>query len=247
LSEVVALPTERELEVVIGDDQVASRMGIRRAIEPHGMRVVAEADTAPDAVRVCLEQQPDVCVLSTGLPGDGLEAMRLIKQALPAIKVVVLTVSERDDDLFAALRAGAEGYLLMSTSVSRLPHAIRGVVNGEAALPRELTARLIREFRERGQGRRPPSPFAVSGIALTGRELDVLERLQKREPTAEMADDLGISQVTVRRHVSSLVQKLGVPNRGSVIEMLDEAERKRKSAGEHSHEANSQLRAAPQA
>ncbi len=213
----------RELALVLGDDHVATRVGVKRAVEPHGWRVVGEAETAAEALSLCLEHRPDACVLATRIPGNAIEAARAIKHALPATKVVMLSASERGEDLFSALRAGADGYLLMTMSPARLPHAIRGVVNGQAALPRELTAQLIREFRERGNRRR----LEVSSdhiVELTAREFEVLEWLRRRERTVEVAARLGIAEVTVRRHVASIVQKLGAPNRRGLIEMLERAE-----------------------
>jgi DNA-binding NarL/FixJ family response regulator len=215
---------EGDLTVVLADDHLPTRVGIKRAIELSGLRVVAEAESAADALRVVLELRPDVCLLAVRLPGNGIETARLITQAVPETKIVMLSASAHDEELFGALRAGADGYLLMSTSASRLPHAIRGVVNGEAALPREMTARLIREFRERGHRRRLPLSFVKRGVELTSREFEVLERLRKRERTAEIAARLGISDVTVRRHVSSILQKLDAPNRNSAIELLERAE-----------------------
>jgi DNA-binding NarL/FixJ family response regulator len=175
--------------------------------------------------------RPDVCVLAVGLPGGGIEAARLIKQAVPDTKIVMMTRVSRDEDLFGALRAGADGYLLMSTSASRLPHAIRGVTRGEAALPRELSARLIQEFRERGARRRVVLPASEEEIELTAREFEVLERLRNRERTAEIATVLGISEVTVRRHVASVLRKLGVRDRRSAIQMLEYDEGPARRAG----------------
>ena len=170
-------------------------------------------------------RQPDVCVLSVGLPGNGIDAARLIKQSLPTVKIVMMTSSARDDDMFRALRAGADGYLLMNTPASRLPHAILGVARGEAALPRAMTARLILEFRERGTRRRLVLPMSNREIELTARESEVLDQLRRYERTAEIAARLGISEVTVRRHAASVLQKLGMPNRRSAIEMLEREER----------------------
>jgi DNA-binding NarL/FixJ family response regulator len=215
----------RELTVVLADDHAATRAGIVRALSPHGIRVVAAAGNAADAVSAALEHRPDVCVLAIRMPGNGIEAARKINAALPQTKIVMLTVSERDDDLFASLRAGADGYLLKSTSAIRLPHAIRGVVSGEAALPREMTARLIREFRERPGRSRLPLSIAAQGVHLTPREFEVLELLRKHEPTSKIAADLGISEITVRRHISAILHKLGAPNRRSAIELVDRAER----------------------
>jgi DNA-binding NarL/FixJ family response regulator len=212
-----------ELKVLLADDSVAVREGIKRAIEPHGLRVVAEASNAADALSVALAQRPDVCVLAVGLPGNGIGAARLIKQSLPATKIVMMTATARDEDLFGALRAGADGYLLMSTAASRLPHALLGVVHGEAALPRTLTARLIDEFRERRTRRRLNLPATGRQAELTAREFEVLQRLRNHERTAEIAARLGISEVTVRRHVSSVLHKLGMPSRRTAIEMLEQA------------------------
>lgn len=213
-----------ELKVLLADDQAPARAGIKRAIEPYGLHVVAEASTADDAVRVALSDAPDVCVIAVGLPGHGIEAARRIKQALPSTKVVMMSGSENEEDLFAALRAGADDYLLMSTPAERLPHAILGVVRGEAALPRKLTARLIAEFRERGTRRRLMLPSGGE-VELTAREHEVLERLRRGDRTSEIAVRLGISEVTIRRHIGSVLRKLGMPNRRSAIELLEQAER----------------------
>lgn len=213
-----------ELTVLLADDQAAARVGIRRAIEPHGLRVVAQASTAAEALRMAFQQRPDVCLVAVGLPGNGIEAARMIKRAVPTTKIVMMTAARRDEDMFGALRAGADGYLLMTTSARRLPHAILGVARGEAALPREMTARLILEFRERGTRRRVTLPAMEADVEFTAREFEVVERLRKHERTAEIASELGISEVTVRRHVSSILRKLESPNRNSAIEMLEQAE-----------------------
>jgi DNA-binding NarL/FixJ family response regulator len=214
-----------DLKVLLADGQAVARAGIKSAIEPHGLHVVAEADDAVAAVRMALDQRPDVCVIAVSLPGGGIEAARQIKKSLDATKVVMITGSTSDEEFFGSLRAGADGYLPMSTSASRMPHAILGAVHGEAALPRAMTSRLIVEFRERGTRRRLSLPRAGVEIELTAREFEVLERLRKRERTAEIAARLGISEVTVRRHVASVLRKLGMPNRRSAIEMLEQAER----------------------
>jgi DNA-binding NarL/FixJ family response regulator len=213
-----------ELTVLLADDQVGTRVGIKFAIEPHGFRVVAEASSMAEAVAAAVRTDPDVCLVATGLPGNGIEAARLIKETVPRTKIVMLTASGRNDELLGALRAGADGYLLMTTSPARLPHAIRGVANGEAALPRAFTAHLIEEFRAHGHRRRLALSVDDRAVELTAREFEVLERLRKRERTAEIAQHLGISEVTVRRHSSSILQKLGAPNRQAVIDMLDRAE-----------------------
>ena len=188
------------------------------------MRVVGEGANAEEAVQAALAHQPDVCVVAVELPGNGIEVTRRIKQALPETKIVLMTGSARDEELFEALRAGAHGYLPMSTPASRLPHAITGVTRGEAALPRAMTGRLVLEFRERGTRRRMVLGSEQAEVELTAREFEVLQRLRKPERTAEIARHLGISQVTVRRHVASVLRKLGVPNRRRAIEIVERAE-----------------------
>lgn len=210
------------LNVLIADGQVATRRGIRGAIEVHGMHVVAEAADLASAVQMALTERPHVCVIAAALPGGGMEATRRIKSALTTTKIVMMTQSASDDELFRALRAGVDGYLLMSTSAGRLPHAIAGVVNGEAALPRKMTAGLITAFRERGATRRVMVPRTGRGVEVTAREFQVLERLRRQERTGEIAAALGISEVTVRRHVASLLHKLACPNRRRMIELLQE-------------------------
>jgi DNA-binding NarL/FixJ family response regulator len=212
------------LRVLVAHGQVTVRAGIKRVIEPHGLQVVAAAADAAEAIQLSLAHRPDVCIVAVELPGGGIEAVRVVKQSLPATKIVMMTGSASDDDLFEALRAGADGYLLMSTSADRLAHAILGVADGEAALPRSLTARLISEFRERGARRRIFVPSARAEVELTAREFEVVKRLRMRESTAEIAAHLGISRVTVRRHVASVLRKLGAPDRRRAIEMLEKAE-----------------------
>jgi len=226
----IDLTDATELTVMLADDQSAIRAGVRHALEPHGLRVVAEVGNAADAVAAARKHRPDVCVLAVRMPGNGIEAARQISDLVPGTKIVMLTASERDDDLFAALRAGADGYLLKTMSTERLPHTIRGVVRGEAALSRAMTARLIREFREGGRHRRLQLSEVNDGIELTAREFEVLERLRTLGRTAEIAADLGISEITVRRHVSAILHKLGAPNRRSAIEMLERAERQQLQA-----------------
>ena len=219
-----------ELTVVLADDQVATRGGVRRVLEPYGLRVVAEAGNAADAIRAALEHRPDVCILAVRMPGNGIDAARQIRDVLAETKIVMLTASERDEDLFAALRAGADGYLLKTTASGRLPHEIRAVVNGEAALSRKMTARLIREFRDRGRRRRLSLSVADRSVEVTAREFEVVESLRRRESTAEIAAHLGISEITVRRHISGIVRKLGTPNRRTAIELLERAERREPEA-----------------
>ena len=212
--------SEQKISVLLADDHAAVRAGIRLALAGEGFDVVAEAPHAPGAVEAALREHPDIALLDVNMPGSGIKAAEEIAQALPETTVVMLTVSRNDDDLFAALRAGAAGYLLKDTDPGRLPFALRGVLEGEAVLPRGLVARLIDEFRTRGKRRRLPL-MRQRGVELTEREWEVLEYLHDGLTTAEIAERLSISPVTVRRHVSEILKKLRVTSREEAVRLLD--------------------------
>jgi two-component system NarL family response regulator len=209
--------------VLLADDHAPTRAGVRLALQDSEFVVVAEATTADEAVAAALRHRPDVCLLDIYMPGGGIEAAGEIAQALPGTALVMLTASDSDEDLFAALRAGATGYLPKTTSADRLGQALRGVLAGEAALPRTLTARLIEEFRVgpvRGRGSRPGAHGAEYGVALTDRELEVVELMLQDLNTVQISQRLSISAVTVRRHISAVVRKTGAHSRRSAVDVL---------------------------
>ena len=210
-----------QISVVLADDHPPTRAGVRHALEACGFSVRAECDDGPSAVRAALAERPQVCLLDIHMPGGGIAAAAAIAAQLPDTTIVMLTVSRDDDDLFAALRAGASGYLLKDIDPARLPHALHGVLAGEAALPRNLTARLIDEFRERDRRRRVPF-LKQRGIKLTSREWETLELMRQGLTTAEIATRLAISPVTVRRHVSSILRKLRVRDRAEALRLFAE-------------------------
>jgi two-component system NarL family response regulator len=213
----------RPATVVLADDHAATREGVRLALEGRGFAVVADVGSADEAVKAAIAHRPALCVLDVYMPGSGISAARRIHEALPDTKIVVLTVSADENDLMDALAAGASGYLLKDTPASRLPVALHGVLAGEAALPRKLERRLIDEFRDpitRVGRRRFMSRRAGRPPQLTTREWEVLELLSDDLSTTVVAQRLGISEVTVRRHISSAVRKLDVPNRASAVELL---------------------------
>lgn len=189
------------------------------SLEHGGFRVVGEAEDAAGAVEACLRERPDVALLDVYMPGNGIRAAAEITEAAPSTAVVMLTVSQDDQDLFDALRAGAAGFLSKDTDPTRLAPALRGVLAGEAALPRKLTMKLIDAFRERARRRSAPI-LEERGIVLTDREWEVLEGLAEGEGTGRIADRLGISPVTVRRHLSSVMGKLGVEDREAALKLL---------------------------
>jgi two-component system, NarL family, nitrate/nitrite response regulator NarL len=208
------------LTVVIADDDVGTRIGAKRVLESAGFLVRADVADAANAIAIGLAYRPDICLIAAQVPGNGILAAEQIRQSVPETKIVILTVAEREEEMFAALRAGADGYLAKNISAARLPHVLRGVAGGEAALSRRLTARLIREFCTRGSHRRLQITVAGQSVELTSREFEILERMRRGEPTAKIAQHCRISEVTVRRHVSGIVQKLGVRDRRSALQLL---------------------------
>jgi DNA-binding NarL/FixJ family response regulator len=206
--------------VLIADDHPPTRAGVRDALERDDFVVCAEAADAGSAIDAARRERPDVCLLDIHMPGDGIHAAETIARELPDTAVVMLTVSRTDSDLFNALRVGASGYLLKDIDPARLPLALRGVLEGEAALPRRLVALLIEEFRERKRRRRIPL-VGRRGVELTDREWEVLELMQQGLSTDEIARRLFISAVTVRTHISAVLRKLHVPTREAALELLD--------------------------
>jgi DNA-binding NarL/FixJ family response regulator len=205
---------------LVADDHPPTRAGVRAALERDGFVVCAEAGDARSAIETARRERPDVCLLDIHMPGDGIHAAETISRELPDAAVVMLTVSRTDADLFNALRAGASGYLLKDIDPIRLPLALRGVLEGEAALPRRLVALLIEEFRERKRRRRIPL-VGRRGVELTDREWEVLDLMKQGLSTEDIATRLFISPVTVRTHVSSVLRKLHVSTREAAVALLD--------------------------
>lgn len=206
------------VRVLIADDHAPTRYGVRCSLEDAGFKVVGEASDAPAAVRMTLTVRPQLCLLDVHMPGGGNQAAAEIRAQLPDTQVVMLTVSEADEDLFGALSAGASGYLLKDIDPRRLSHALRGVLAGDAALPRHLTARLIDEFR--GRQRRRLSLLGRQ-VELTEREWQVLDLMREELSTRDIAERLRISPVTVRRHVQAILEKLSAPSRRAALALLE--------------------------
>jgi DNA-binding NarL/FixJ family response regulator len=207
------------IRVLIADDHPPTRAGVRAALERADFVVCAQAADARSAIEAARRERPDVCLLDIHMPGDGIRAAESIANELPDTAVVMLTVSRTDRDLFDALRAGASGYLLKDIDPERLPLALHGVLEGEAALPRRLVALLIEEFRERKRRRRIPLVGRRS-VELTDREWEVLELMRQSLSTEDIAARLFISPVTVRTHVSAILRKLQVPSREAAVALL---------------------------
>lgn len=205
--------------VLIADDHAPTRIGVRMALERDGIEVCAEVKNASEAVEAALRERPDLCLLDVHMPGGGPSAASKITSKLPGTMVVMLTVSRDNADMLESLRRGAVGYLLKDMNPASLPVAVRAALGGEGVLPRTLAAGLIEEFRKRPQSRRVTGQ-PREGPALSGREWEILELLSEGASTADIAERLFLSRVTVRRHISSILGKLGVSSREEAVKLL---------------------------
>ncbi len=204
--------------VVLADDHPVIRLGVRMALMRGGFEVLAEAADRDGAVEAVLRERPDICLLDISMPGGGIEAAAILARAAPATAVVMLTVSQSPNDLLAALRTGAKGYLPKDTSPERLPAALYGVLKGEAALPRTLVGRVLHEFRHLPV--REDAPLRVEGVDLTARESETLRLLREGLSTVQIGERLSLSPVTVRRHISAGVAKLGASGRDEAMRVI---------------------------
>jgi DNA-binding NarL/FixJ family response regulator len=209
-----------EPTIVIADDHQVTRLGVRMALMRGGFHVVGEAADCEGTVSAVVRERPDVCLIDVCMPGGGIETARRLAEAAPTTSVVMLTVSANTEDLLAALRAGAVGYLPKDTSPDRLPAALCGVLKGEAALPRTLVGRVLQEFRAFAIGA-VADPVRVGEVRLTPRESEILRMLGSGMTTLEVAEILSVSPVTVRRHISAGVAKLGVADRDAAIRAIE--------------------------
>jgi len=208
---------EPRARVLIAADHLATRTGVRLALA--GAADCSEAGDTDSAVAAALREQPDVCVVDFDPPGRAIRAAAEIVSKVPRASVVVMTRRIDEEEFIAAVRAGAIGYLPEGVDPARLPYVIRSLMRGEAAVPRALVPRLIDELRGR-EGRRHLDLFERKPVELTGREWEVVDLLRKGMSTRSIADLLGISAVTVRRHVSAVHGKLGVNSRPELLRLL---------------------------
>jgi DNA-binding NarL/FixJ family response regulator len=206
------------VRVVLADDHPLFREGLRAVIDgADDLVVVGEAATGPEAVAVVLAQDPDVAVMDLHMPEyGGIEATRRILRERPQARILVLTMVEHDESLFAALRTGARGYLLKGSDRAEVLRAVRGVAAGDAIFGSGVADRLPALVASR-----PPAMRAFP--ELTERERDVLELIALGRTNAEIASALTLSLKTVRNHVSNVLTKLRVPGRAQAIVKAREA------------------------
>ena len=208
--------------VLIVDDHPLTREALGSLLAANGFDVAGQAAGAFEAIELATELRPGLIVLDLTMPDmDGLEALPRLRDAAPDAEIVVLTASEDDGNLLAAIRGGAAGYLLKSEPPERIVGFLHGVTRGEVALSGQVARRLLEQVRE-GERRGPAVPESIAS-ALSARELEVLLLLDQHLSTEEIARRLIISEHTVRSHVKSLLAKLGVSSRREALERLSAA------------------------
>lgn len=206
------------IRVLVADDEALVRSGLAVLLrhEP-GFEVVGSAADGLSAVRLAREQRPDVVLMDIRMPGiDGIEATRRLvaDPATASVRVLILTTFDHDANVFAALRAGASGFLPKDTEPDHLLDALRVVAEGESLLAPRATRRLIEEFRRTVP---LPAPDAALDGTLTPRELEVLRAIATGLSNAEIADRLTISYATAKTHVSRLLTKLDARDRAQLV------------------------------
>lgn len=214
------MTTDQEVEpirVLVCDDHAVFRRGLAMVLAPEpDILVVGEAVDGRDAIEQACESAPDVVLLDVRMPGmHGIEAARHLAEQVPSARVVMLTVSDTEEDLYDALKAGAVGYLLKELSIEEVADAVRAVAAGQSLVTPSMASKLLTEFTvlaNRVDGGRLPASLP----RLTGRERQVLGGIIRSRSNRDIAADLGISENTVKNHVSNILEKLQLHSRHEV-------------------------------
>ena len=198
------------LRVLLVDDHDLFRTGLRNLLEEQGVQVVGEAASGSDALRIVREIAPDVVVMDLNMPGiSGVEATREITSIAPLTRVVVLTISDQDDDVMDAIVAGACGYLVKDSSIEELMRGITAAAVGESLISPPIASKVLQRMRAvtLDQG------AETIRAELSERELDVLRLIANGKDNSEIAEALHISPKTVKNHISNILMKLQIDNR----------------------------------
>ncbi len=207
--------TDAPTRVITADDDPFARRVIKSALQAAGMTVIAEAKNGREAVQLSLHYRPDVVVMDVVMPElDGILATRQILKTRPDQLIVVLTGDDEHEFGLPALQAGAVGFLSKEADINALPRALEGVLQGEAAISREMTRRLIDRYRGTADGTTGLRPIRSP---LTPREWEVIELLQPDRSPEYVADTLVLSTETVRTHIKNIMRKLDVHSRADAI------------------------------
>ena len=205
-----ARPAE-SLRVLLVDDHDLFRTGLRNLLEEQTVQVVGEAADGAQAIRMVRELAPDVVVMDLNMPGmTGVEATRQVTTLAPLTRVVVLTISDQDEDVMNAILAGACGYLMKDSSIQDLMQGIRAAAVGESLISPHIAAKVLQRMRATGTNE---ADAAMIRAELSDREIEVLKLIANGKDNAQIAADLHISPKTVKNHISNILMKLQIDNR----------------------------------
>jgi two-component system, NarL family, nitrate/nitrite response regulator NarL len=206
------------ISVVIVDDHPLLRQGVAHSLaESENFSVLAEGASAEDAMKLALAHRPDILLVDLSMPGGGLEAISAIREQLPQQKIVVLTVSERDEDLTAALNAHVQGFVLKGVGAKSLIEILVMVASGESYVPPQLAARMITRLKEINA--RAPGPLSE----LSSREREILALVANGMSNKEIAIRLDLQEKTVKHHMTRILSKLKVRNRTEAALVMRDA------------------------
>jgi DNA-binding NarL/FixJ family response regulator len=199
------------LRVLLVDDHDLFRTGLRNLLEEHGLRVAGEASTGLEAVRLVRELAPDVVVMDLNMPGiSGVEATRQVTSLAPLTRVIVLTISDQDEDVMDAIVAGACGYLLKDSSIPDLIRGIESAAVGESLISPHIASKVLQRVRSTAADSVGAETIRAE---LSDREIEVLKLIANGKDNAQIARDLVISPKTVKNHISNILMKLQIDNR----------------------------------
>ncbi len=209
------MPVGEPIRVLVADDHEMFRRGLTIVLEAEGdIVVVGQAPDGDVAVTKAAELAPDVILMDVRMPHlDGIGATRRIRQAFPMSRIIMLTVSDEEDDLFDAIKAGANGYLLKEVSIEEVADTVRAVMAGASLLSPTLAAKLVHEFGSTAAALVPGDDAADASAGLTEQELDVLKRVARGRATRDIATELAVTESTVRNHVANILAKVQLRSR----------------------------------
>ena len=205
------------IRVLIADDQELFRRGLNVVLHTEdNIQVVAEASNGEEAIAKAEEFAPDVVLMDIRMPRvSGIEATRAIRDSVPTTKILMLTVSDEDSDLYEAIKAGANGYLLKDISIEEIADSVRAVVQGQSLISPSMASKLLTEFNVLSKRADERQQFPAP--QLTVRELEVLKLVAKGMSNREIADELYISENTVKNHVRNILEKLHLHSRMEAV------------------------------